>query len=77
MRVPCVLEYQPHRKRDGTSTRDQGLHEYLAGHGYACVQLDIRGMDDSKELLSDAYTQVEQLDGVEPIAWIGAMAKSR
>ena len=65
-----MLEYLPHRKRDGTSNRDQGLHVYVAGHGYACVQLYIRGMDDSKGLLSAAYTQVELLDGF-------AMAKLR
>ena len=70
--VPAVLEYLPYRKRDGTRTRDQGLHMYLAGHGYACIRLDIRGMGDSEGTLSDEYTEVEQQDGCDAIAWIAA-----
>ncbi len=70
MPVPAVLEYLPYRKRDGTRTRDQGLHMYLAGHGYACIRLDIRGMGDSQGLLHDEYTPTEQQDGVDAIAHI-------
>ena len=40
--VPGVLEYLPYRLRDGTRTRDQGLHMYVAGHGYACLRLSNR-----------------------------------
>ncbi len=29
-RVPAILEYLPYRKRDGTRTRDQGMHMYFA-----------------------------------------------
>ena len=64
--VPAVLEYIPYRKRDGTRTRDQGLHMYLAGHGYASIRLDIRGCGDSDGLLSDEYTEQEQQDGRPP-----------
>ncbi|MEO8243772.1 MAG: CocE/NonD family hydrolase [bacterium] len=71
-RVSAVLEYLPYRKRDGTRTRDQGMHMYLAGHGYACIRLDIRGMGDSQGLLHDEYTTIEQQDGVAAIAWIAA-----
>ena len=70
--VPAVLEYLPYRKRDGTRARDQGIHMYLAGHGYACIRLDIRGMGDSQGLLHDEYTAVEQQDGCDAIAWIAA-----
>ena len=70
--VPAILEYIPYRKRDGTRTRDRGLHHYLAGHGYACVRLDIRGSGDSDGLIDDEYTVQEQLDGCEAIAWIAA-----
>jgi putative CocE/NonD family hydrolase len=70
--VPAVLEYIPYRKRDGTRTRDQGLHMYLAGHGYAAIRLDIRGCGDSEGLLSDEYTEQEQQDGCDAIAWIAA-----
>ena len=70
--LPAVLEYLPYRKRDGTRSRDQGIHMYLAGHGYACIRLDIRGMGDSQGLLHDEYTVVEQQDGCDAIAWIAA-----
>ena len=68
--VPAILEYIPYRKRDGTRTRDQGMHMYFAGHGYACVRLDIRGTGDSEGLIDDEYTVQEQLDGYEAIAWL-------
>lgn len=71
-RVPAILEYLPYRKRDGTRARDEQLHRYLAGHGYACIRLDIRGTGDSQGLIHDEYTAVEQADGVDAIAWIAA-----
>src|SRR5205807_2568988 len=40
--VPAILEYLPYRKRDGTAERDQLTHPYFAGHGYACVRVDMR-----------------------------------
>ena len=70
--VPAILEYLPYRLRDGTRTRDQGLHAYLAGHGYACLRLDIRGSGDSEGLLDDEYTPQEQKDGCDAIDWIAA-----
>ncbi len=70
--VPAILEYLPYRKRDGTRTRDAGLHHYLAGHGYACIRLDIRGTGDSEGILTDEYTPQEQEDGVAAIAWLAA-----
>lgn len=71
-KVPAILEYLPYRKRDGTRYRDQGMHKYLAGHGYACIRLDIRGTGDSDGLIDDEYTVQEQLDGCEAIAWLAA-----
>jgi predicted acyl esterase len=41
--VPAILEYLPYRKRDGTIERDHLTHPYFAGHGYACVRVDMRG----------------------------------
>ncbi len=70
--VPTILEYIPYRKRDGTRTRDQNMHKYFAAHGYACVRLDIRGTGDSEGLIDDEYTEQEQLDGCEAIAWLAA-----
>ncbi len=69
---PAILEYLPYRKRDGTRYRDQGMHMYLAGHGYACVRLDIRGSGDSDGLIDDEYTVQEQVDGCDAIAWLAA-----
>jgi hypothetical protein len=71
-RVPLILEYLPYRRHDGTRARDERMHRYLAGHGYACLRLDIRGTGDSEGLLHDEYTVQEQLDGVAAIAWAAA-----
>jgi hypothetical protein len=68
--VPAILEYLPYRKRDGTRLRDSRVHGYLAGHGYGCVRLDIRGTGDSEGILHDEYTPQEQLDGCDAIAWL-------
>lgn len=70
--VPAILEYLPYRKHDGTRTRDNGLHEYLAGHGYACIRVDIRGTGESDGLIDDEYTVQEQIDGCDAVAWIAA-----
>lgn len=68
--VPAVLEYIPYRKRDGTLPRDEMMHPYVAGHGYACVRVDMRGNGDSEGLMSDEYTQVEMDDAVAVIDWL-------
>jgi uncharacterized protein len=49
--VPAILEYLPYRKRDGTSQRDVLTHPYLAGHGYACLRVDMRGNGESDGLM--------------------------
>ena len=72
--VPAILEYLPYRKRDGTYERDALTHPYLAGHGYAGVRVDIRGSGESTGLLFDEYTQQEQDDGLEVIAWLAAQS---
>ena len=68
--VPAILEYLPYRKRTGTFERDAQTHPYFAGHGYAAVRVDIRGSGESDGLLADEYTQQEQDDAVEVIAWL-------
>ncbi|MBA2780740.1 CocE/NonD family hydrolase [Billgrantia kenyensis] len=67
--MPAILEYIPYRKRDITRARDTN-HAYLAGHGYVCIRVDMRGSGDSDGVLTDEYTQLEQEDGVDAIAWI-------
>src|SRR6056297_12262 len=54
--VPAILEYIPYRKRDMTRHRDSLMHPYVAGHGYACLRVDIRGSGDSEGVLTDEYT---------------------
>ncbi|MDX1604571.1 MAG: CocE/NonD family hydrolase [Candidatus Competibacterales bacterium] len=68
--VPAIMEYIPYRKRDITRLRDAINHPYLAGHGYACVRVDLRGSGDSQGVLRDQYLDQEQDDGVEAIQWI-------
>lgn len=68
--VPCIFEYIPYRKRDFTSQRDEGMHKYFAGRGYACIRVDMRGSGDSDGVLMDEYLPIEQADGLEVINWI-------
>lgn len=68
--VPAVLEYIPYRKRDGTLPRDEMMHPYVAGHGYACVRVDMRGNGDSQGLMLDEYSQQEMDDALAVIDWL-------
>jgi putative CocE/NonD family hydrolase len=68
--VPAVLEYLPYRKRDGTVVRDHLTHPYFAGHGYACLRVDMRGNGESDGLMWDEYLKQEQDDALEVIDWI-------
>ena len=70
--VPAILEYIPYRKRDGTLPRDEMMHPYFAGHGYAAVRVDMRGCGDSQGLINDEYTEQELRDAEEVIAWLAA-----
>lgn len=68
--VPAVLEYIPYRKRDMTRHRDCVMHAYVAGHGYACLRVDLRGSGDSEGVLTDEYTPLELQDGCDILEWI-------
>ena len=70
--VPAILEYIPYRRRDATIVGDTPRHGYFAGHGYACVRVDMRGSGDSDGVLLDEYLKQEQDDALEVIAWIAA-----
>ncbi len=72
--VPAILEYIPYRKNDGTALRDSIRHPYTAGHGYACVRVDMRGSGDSDGILFDEYLAQEQDDALEVLAWIAEQA---
>ena len=68
--VPAILEYIPYRKADRTARRDAVNHRYFAGHGYACVRVDLRGSGDSDGVLTDEYLERELADGEDVLAWI-------
>lgn len=72
--VPAIIEYIPYRKRDLTRDRDTLNYTYLAGHGYACIRVDLRGSGDSDGVLRDQYLEQEQSDGVEAIQWAAQQA---
>src|SRR5210317_1476362 len=68
--VPALLEYIPYRKRDFMRIRDEPMHRYYAGHGYAAVRVDLRGSGDSDGILEDEYLPREQEDALEVINWL-------
>ncbi|EMY34504.1 hypothetical protein D477_009363 [Arthrobacter crystallopoietes BAB-32] len=68
--VPAVLEYLPYRKRDSTRGRDALNHPYLAGHGYGCIRVDMRGSGDSDGVIVDEYRPQEHEDAEDVIAWL-------
>jgi putative CocE/NonD family hydrolase len=70
--VPAILEYLPYRKGDGTASRDESRHAYVAGHGYAVLRVDLRGSGESGGLLHDEYLDSEQEDALEVLRWIAA-----
>jgi uncharacterized protein len=68
--VPAILEYIPYRKDDATLASDDPRHRYLAGHGYGCVRVDLRGSGDSEGILRDEYLPQEQDDAEDVLAWL-------
>lgn len=70
--VPAILEYIPYRKRDVEAVADSITHGYFAGHGYACVRVDLRGAGDSEGVLEDEYLRLELDDGLQILQWIAA-----
>jgi len=68
--VPAVLELIPYRKRDLTAYRDSIHHPYVAGHGYACARVDLRGSGESEGVLADEYLEREFCDAEEILAWL-------
>ncbi|MGW6333223.1 CocE/NonD family hydrolase [Nocardia rhamnosiphila] len=68
--VPGVLEYIPYRKRDLSAVRDSIHHPYMAGHGYACVRVDLRGTGESEGVLVDEYLEQEHRDAEDVMEWM-------
>ena len=71
-KVPCIFEYIPYRRRDGTRSRDDETHYWFAAHGYGVARVDIAGSGDSEGLIQDEYHVREQDDAMAIIAWLAA-----
>ena len=70
-KFPAILEYLPYRKDDWSAQRDYGLHSYFVRRGYVSTRVDIRGTGASEGNPPDReYSEQEQLDGMEVIAWL-------
>lgn len=70
--VPAILEYIPYCTRDRTAARDEAMHPYFAGYGYAAIRVDIRGSGESEGVLLGEYLKQEQDDALEVIEWIAS-----
>ena len=68
--VPAIVEHVPYRKDDVAAVRDRLLGRALAERGFALVRLDVRGTGRSEGIALDEYTEAEQEDGVEAVAWL-------
>lgn len=68
--VGALVELLPYRKGDLTRLRDEPIHHYFAGHGYASIRVDMRGSGDSFGVMRDEYELQEQDDALEVIAWL-------
>jgi len=72
-KFPALLEYLPYRKDDATASRDYPIHSYFAARGYVSARVDIRGFGSSEGTPTDReYSQQEQLDGEQVIAWLAS-----
>ena len=68
--APAIFETIPYRKGDSTAYRDAINHGYLAGHGYACLRVDIRGSGDSDGVLPGRPAGQQVDDGEQVLRWI-------
>ena len=71
-RVPAIIELLPYRKRDIYAPRDAMHHRYFAGHGYACMRIDIRGSGDSDGQQGVFAIGQDQEDSLQVLKWIAA-----
>ncbi len=69
-RFPVLLEYLPYRKTEGRAER-YGFYSYFVERGYVVARVDIRGTGGSEgTLIPYEYSEIEQKDGDEVIAWL-------
>jgi putative CocE/NonD family hydrolase len=72
--VPAILDFLPYRQGDLMAVRDSTVYPYWAARGYACARVDLRGTGNSTGIITDEYTEQEQQDGEEVIAWLAAQS---
>jgi uncharacterized protein len=67
---PVLLEYLPYRKTDSRGS-NYDFYAYFARRGYVVARVDIRGTGNSEGILIPyEYSEIEQRDGEEVIAWL-------
>jgi predicted acyl esterase len=71
-RFPAILEHIPYRKDDLRAIEDRSQNCFLVNAGFVCVRLDVRGTGSSQGVAEDEYTQTEQADGCDVVAWMAA-----
>jgi putative CocE/NonD family hydrolase len=69
-RFPAILEHIPYRKDDLRAIEDRSQSTFLVNAGFACVRLDVRGTGSSQGVAQDEYTEAEQHDGCDVVAWM-------
>eukprot|EP00899_Mesostigma_viride_P022307 jgi/Mesvir1/3260/Mv16397-RA.2 len=67
--VPAVVEVLPYRRGDNTLEIDSMTYPFLAGWGFACLRVDVRGTGDSEGAIVDEYTQQQIEDACEVVEW--------
>jgi putative CocE/NonD family hydrolase len=66
----AILDAVPYRKSDGTAIGDAAWGTYFAARGHVFARVDLRGSGDSSGILEDEYTEQEQRDIEQVIAWL-------
>ena len=67
---PAIVEYHPYRKDDNKIPRDWRTHSYLARKGYVGVRVDVRGTGASEGIAENEYSEQEQRDCLQALAWL-------
>jgi hypothetical protein len=71
---PAIMEYNPYRRlrKPISDYRNEypPVVPYLAEHGYAIVQFDVRGTGNSGGWTTDIYNDVERHDAYDMVGWI-------
>jgi predicted acyl esterase len=69
---PVLLEYLPYRKTEARGG-SHSLYSHFVRHGYVVARVDIRGTGNSEgTLIPYEYSEIEQHDGEEVIAWLAS-----